>query len=250
MNTMPLCLNIKSTKVDFVIPTRGKVSEVLIRSLSRMSCVGEIIITKERPLSTARKKAVLKASTEWVAMVDDDMILPADWLERVTAEIAPNVGAIATVAVHKNRHVAAYDRVVGNVVQLNKIDTSPHINNVLVRRSLLENYNPPPLFFGEDQYFKKFIESTGHVWKVLPFIGATHLGSSKNYVTIGMAYRRYGHYSAFQLTRRVVARFIFTPFAALITLSLTTFVYLSRLNVQFIAGWAKEFTAEKTENPQ
>jgi glycosyltransferase involved in cell wall biosynthesis len=242
---MPLCSNVNSRKVDFVIPTRNKANKDLLRSLGHMSCVGEIIITKERPLSIARKRAVLRASTEWVAMVDDDMILPKNWLERVVAEIAPNVGAIATVAVHKNKHVAAYERVVGNVVQLNKIDTSPHINNVLVRKRLLANYDPPPLFFGEDHYLKKFIESTGHVWKVLPFMGATHLGSSKNHVTIGIAYRRYGHYSVFQLTRRVVARFIFTPFAALINLSLKTFVYLNRLNVQFIAGWAKEFAAEK-----
>jgi glycosyltransferase involved in cell wall biosynthesis len=242
---MPLCVNAHSGKVDFVIPTRNKANSTLLRNLGRMPCVGEIIITKERPLSIARKKAVLKASTEWVAMVDDDVILPKNWLERVTAEIAPNIGAIATVAVHRNKHAAAYERVVGNLVQLNKIDTSPHINNVLVRKRLLANYNPPPLFFGEDQYLKKYIESTGHIWKVIPFIGATHLGVSKNHVTIGIAYRRYGHYSLFQLTRRIVARFVFTPFATLINSSLKTFVYLNRINVQFIAGWAKEAVTEQ-----
>jgi glycosyltransferase involved in cell wall biosynthesis len=242
---MSLCSNANSAKVDFVIPTRDEANKTLLRSLGHIPRVGEIIITKERPLSIARKRAVLRASTEWVAMIDDDMILPKNWLDRVTAEIAPNIGAVATVAVHKNKHAAAYERVVGSVVQLNKVDTSPHINNVLVRKSLLANYNPPPLFFGEDQHLKKFIESTGHVWKVLPFIGATHLGSSKNYVTIGIAYRRYGHYSFFQLTRRVIARLILTPFAALINLSLKTFVYLNRLNVQFMAGWAKELAAEK-----
>lgn len=242
---MPLCVEATSRKVDFVIPTRNKANITLLRNLSRMPCVGEIIITKERPLSIARKKAVLKARTEWVAMVDDDIILPKNWLERLTAEIAPNIGAIATVAVHRNKHAAAYERVVGNIVQLNKIDTSPHINNVLVRKRLLANYNPPPLFFGEDQYLKKYIESTGHIWKVLPFIGATHLGVSKNHVTIGIAYRRYGHYSLFQLTRRVVARFIFTPFAAFINSSFKTFVYLNSINVQFIAGWAKESVAEQ-----
>jgi glycosyltransferase involved in cell wall biosynthesis len=243
---MPLCSNGASRKVDFVIPTKDKANEFLLRSLSRMPCVGEIIITKERPLSIARKSAVLRANTEWVAMVDADMVLPVNWLERVAAEIAPNVGAIATVAVHKNKHAAAYERVVGTVVRLNKIDTNPHINNIMVRKCLLQNYNPPPLFFGEDQYLKKFIRSTGYVWKVIPFIGVFHLGSSKNYVTVGMAYRRYGHYSAFQLTRRVVARFIFTPFAALINLSLQTFMYLSKLNVQFIAGWLKEYAADKS----
>jgi hypothetical protein len=109
----------------------------------------------------------------------------------------------------------------------------------------MENYNPPKLFFGEDQYFKRYVQKTGYIWKVLPFLGATHLGTSKNYVTIGISYRRYGHFRLFQLIRRVVARFIFTPFAALVNLSFKTFAYLTKLNVEFIAGWAKEFVAEK-----
>jgi hypothetical protein len=43
----------------------------------------------------------------------------------------------------------------------------------------------------------------------------------------------------------MVARFIFTPFAALINLSVKTFWYLSKLNIEFIAGWAKELVTEK-----
>ncbi len=193
----------------------------------------------------ARMNGVLAASTEWVAMVDDDMLLPPNWLELVTAAIAPNVGAIGTVAVHKNRHVAAYERVVGTVYNLSKLDTNPHINNIIVRRKLMENYNPPKLFFGEDQYFKRYVQKTGYVWKVLPLIGATHLGTSKNYVTIGISYRRYGHFGFYKLARRMAARFIFTPFAALSNLSATTFLYLTKLNVEFIAGFAKELITEK-----
>jgi glycosyltransferase involved in cell wall biosynthesis len=241
---MPSCSDVNS-KVDFVIPTRDKPNEALVSTIEQMPCSGHLIITTERPLSTARKKAVLKAKTEWVAMVDDDMLLPQNWLQRVTSKIAPNVGAIATVAVHKNKHVAAYDRMVSTVVKLNKIDTSPHINNLIIRRRLMENYHPPKVFFGEDQHLKRYVEKTGFVWKVLPFLGATHLGLSKNYVTVGMAYRRYGHFTAYQLARRFVARFIFTPFAALSNLSFGTLWYLSRINIEFIAGWAKEYAAKK-----
>ncbi len=230
----------KVDKVDVVIPSLGKVNDALIKSLGRMPGSGEVVVTKERPLSVARKRAVLKAKTEWVAMVDDDMVLPKDWLTRVTAEIVPNVGAVATVALQGNKHVAAYDRVVGNVVKLHKVDTSPHINNVLIRRSLLASYDPPPLFFGEDHHLKRFVEESGYLWKVIPYVGAVHLGSSRNHVTLGIAYRRYGHYSLFQLARRMVARFIFTPYAALSNLSFVTFAYLNRINVEFIAGWAKE----------
>jgi glycosyltransferase involved in cell wall biosynthesis len=236
---MPSCSG-DNKKIDFVVPSRDNPNPTLLRIIERMPCAGQIIITHDRPLSIARKRAVLKAKTEWVAMVDDDMLLPENWLQNVAKAIEPNVGAIGTVAVHKNRHVAAYERIVGTIVKLNKIDTSPHINNIIIRRKLMENYNPPLLFFGEDHYFKRFVQKKGYIWKVLPFLGATHLGSSKNFVIIGIAYRRYGHFGLFKLVRRMVARFIFTPYAALINLSLKTFVYLTKLNVEFIAGWLKE----------
>jgi glycosyltransferase involved in cell wall biosynthesis len=232
-------------KVDFVVPSRDEANPTLLKQIKQMPCAGQIINTHEKPLSTARKHGVLSAETEWVAMVDDDMILPPDGLAKVSAAIEPGVGAIGTVAVHKNKHAAAYERVVGTVYNLSKLDTNPHINNILIRRKLMENYNPPKLFFGEDQYFKRYVLKAGYKWKVLPFLGATHLGTSKNYVTIGISYRRYGHFGFYKLMRRMAARLIFTPFAALSNLSVVTFWYLTKLNVEFLAGFAKEWVLEK-----
>jgi glycosyltransferase involved in cell wall biosynthesis len=241
---MPSCLD-SNMKVDLVVPSRDEANPFLMRILESMPCAGQIINTHEKPLSIARKNGVLQATTEWVAMVDDDMLLPEKWLQLVTKAIEPSVGAIGTVAVHKNKHVAAYERVVGTVYNLSKLDTNPHINNVIIRRRLMENYDPPKLFFGEDQYFKRYVQKTGYIWKVLPFIGATHLGTSKNYVTIGISYRRYGHFGLYKLARRMFARFIFTPYAALSNFSTKTFWYLTKLNVQFLAGFAKELVLEK-----
>jgi glycosyltransferase involved in cell wall biosynthesis len=232
-------------KVDFVVPSRDEANPILLRQIMQMPCAGQIINTHEKPLSVARKHGVLAANTEWVAMVDDDMLLPPDWLQKVTGAIGANVGAIGTVAVHKNKHAAAYERVVGTVYNLSELDTNPHINNIIIRRQLMENYNPPKLFFGEDQYFKRYVLRTGYKWRVLPFLGATHLGTSKNYVTIGISYRRYGHFGVYKLARRMVARFVFTPFAALINLSVVTFWYLTKLNVEFLAGFVKELILEK-----
>lgn len=232
-------------KVDFVVPSRDEANPTLLHQIEQMPCAGQIINTHEKPLSVARKHGVLAADTEWVAMVDDDMLLPSDWLKKVSKAIEPNVGAIGTVAVHKNRHAAAYERVVGTVYNLSKLDTNPHINNIIIRRQLMQNYNPPKLFFGEDQYFKRYVLKAGYKWKVLPFLGATHLGTSKNYVTIGISYRRYGHFGFYKLMRRMAARFIFTPFAALSNLSVVTFWYLTKLNVEFLAGFAKEWILEK-----
>jgi len=232
-------------KVDFVVPSRDEANPTLMHQLKHMPCAGQIINIHEKPLSIARKKGVLQAKTEWVAMVDDDMLLPDNWLQLVSKAIEPNVGAIGTVAVHKNKHVAAYERVVGTVYNLSKLDTNPHINNIIVRRNLMENYNPPKLFFGEDQYFKRYVQKTGYAWKVLPFLGATHLGTSKNYVVIGISYRRFGHFGLYKLARRMLARFIFTPFAALSNLSVKIFLYLTKLNVEFLAGFSKELLVEK-----
>ena len=198
---MPSCSD-ENIKVDFVVPSRDKANPTLIRQLQHMPCAGEIFNTHEKPLSIARKNGVLLAKTEWVAMVDDDMLLPHNWLQLVTKAITPKIGAIGTVAVHKNKHVAAYERVVGTVYNLSKLDTNPHINNIIIRRKLMENYNPPKLFFGEDQYFKRYVQKTGYIWKVLPFLGATHLGTSKNYVTIGISYRRYGHFGLYKLAQK------------------------------------------------
>ncbi len=240
---MPACPD--NFKVDFVVPSRDEANPLLLRQIRDMPCAGKIINTHEKPLSTARKHGVLQADTEWVAMVDDDMLLPPDWLRKVTAAITPDIGAVGTVAVHKNKHAAAYERVVGTVYNLSKLDTNPHINNILIRRKLMENYNPPKLFFGEDQVFKRYVQKTGYKWKVLPFIGATHLGTSKNYVTIGVSYRRYGHFGVYKLARRIAARWLFTPYAALSTLNIVTFWYLTKLNVEFLAGFAKELVREK-----
>lgn len=241
---MPSCAS-TNLRVDFVVPSRDEPNPTLLRQIEKMPCAGQIINTHEKPLSVARKHGVLTANTEWVAMVDDDMLLPSDWLEKVTSAIEPGIGAIGTVAVHKNRHAAAYERVVGTVYNLSKLDTNPHINNIIILRKLMENYNPPKLFFGEDQYFKRYVLKSGYRWKVLPFLGATHLGTSKDYVTIGTSYRRYGHFGFYKLARRMAARLLLTPFAALSNFSIVTFWYLTKLNVQFLAGFAKEYIVEK-----
>jgi hypothetical protein len=76
---MPTCAE-ENIKVDFVIPTREKPNDTLLHIIEHMPCAGQIIIATEQPLSTKRKNAVLRAKTEWVAMIDDDMLLPDNWL--------------------------------------------------------------------------------------------------------------------------------------------------------------------------
>lgn len=229
-----------SEKVDVVIPTRRNVNSTLLHTLNKANWVGNIYITREKPLSIARKNAVLKASTDWVAMFDDDVIIPVDWYWKVVRHVSEGVGAVATVAQQWDRDYAVYERIVDVVYGLRRVETSPHINNVLIRRSLMENYDPPMLFLGEDQFLKRYLESCNFKWLVLDSIGVVHLGTAKNKVDVGIAYRRYAHYSLYQLARRIFARMIIAPFAAIANLSLKTLIKLSADNVQFISGWLKE----------
>lgn len=228
-------------KVDIVIPTRGHVNKYLLKSLKSAEWAANIYITCEKPLSIARKNAVLKASTDWVAMFDDDVVIPPHWYCEVSKHIRSDVGAIATVARQCDRDFDAYERIVNIVYKLHRIDTSPHINNVLIRRELLKSYNPPRLFLGEDQFLRRHVEACNFKWLVIGYIGVIHLGTVKNKVDVGVAYKRYAHYSFYQLLRRTFSRFILAPFAAFVNLSYKTLLRLYADTVQFASGWLKEY---------
>ncbi|MEM0254379.1 MAG: glycosyltransferase [Candidatus Bathyarchaeia archaeon] len=228
-------------KVDVVIPTRGHVNKYLLKVLKSVDWVANIYITRERPLSVARKNAVLKASTEWVAMFDDDVIVPPYWYYEVSKYIRRDVGAIATVARQCDKDFDTYERIIDIVYGLHRVDTSPHINNVLIRRELMKSYDPPNLFLGEDQFLRKHVEACNFKWLVLKHIGVVHLGAVKSKIDVGIAYKRYAHYSIYQLIRRAFSRFLLAPFAAFANLSGRTLLRLYVDNVHFISGWMKEY---------
>lgn len=228
-------------KVDVVIPAkfRERINPQLLQVLENSHFVNNLIITTERPLSLARKHACLKAETEWVAMFDDDMIIPPNWFKEVFKHIDKITGAISTVEEDANIHLRAYQKVVNIVFPLRKVDTAPHVNNVLIRKELLKNYNPPPLFLSEDFFLRRHVEGQGYKWKVIGSIGVVHTGEPKNNAQIAIAYKRYKHYNFYQLVRRFVAHLLLAPFAVLLTQRFATLIELWRDNVEFLAGWLK-----------
>jgi len=231
-----------SLKVDVVIPTRNK-SDIrldLLEMLQANPQVGNVIITTEKPLSVARKNACLHAETEWVAMFDDDMKIPSCWFGFVTNQVGENVGAVSTVADCLNPSLSAYQTVVNMVYPLESLDTTCYVNNVLIRRSLMETYDPPKLFLSEDFFLKRHIKQMGYMWKTLPKIGVIHTRFREPSQNISMAYRRFRHYSFYHLTRRFLARLILAPYTALITKRLETLVKLWKTNIMFFAGYLKE----------
>jgi len=229
-------------KIDIVIPARNKqnIRPELLQVIKNEPRAGRLIITEEKPLSVARKNACLRAETEWVAMFDDDMIIPPEWFDLVVEHVGGNVGAISTVADSIDRDFRAYQTVVNQVFPLESMDTVPHINNILIRRKLMESYNPPRLFLSEDWFMKRHVEKAGYVWKTIGRIGVINTGSEKSAVGVGIAYNRFGHYSVYQLTRRFVARLFLSPFAMVLTRRLKTLRNLWHKDVEFFAGWLKE----------
>jgi len=232
----------RTRKVDVVVPAKtvGDVNRELLQILKSADWVSDLHVAVEKPLSLARRDAVLACKTEWVAMIDADVTIPKQWFHMLEPYLAENVGAVATVSMDNDADVSAYALVVKTITPLENVETSPYINNVLVRRSVMEGYNPPKLFHGEDLMLKRHVVSQGLKWIVIGDVGARHHGKVSNKVESGAAYRRYGHYSMFQLARRFVARLILSPYAALARRSVTTFWFLTRDNVQFFAGYFKE----------
>jgi hypothetical protein len=228
-------------KVDVVIPSRtGTVRQELLTTLRTAKWTNNITITQQYPVSEARRQAVANATTEWVAMIDDDMTVPDDWIEPFEASLKPIIGAVSSVAYQTSKPELAYTRVVKCFRGLDKIDTVPYTNNMLIRRELMGNgYKAHGSFYGEDQHLRRHVESMGYRWLVLPFHGAVHHGKAHDLLESGVAFSQGKCYSFKQMARRVLARFILIPYAALTSLSFKVLVSLTGDNVKFLAGWLK-----------
>ena len=179
----------------------------------------------------------MRCATEWVAMFDDDVVIPRNWFEHVLKHVESDVGAISTVAEQGNKHAKAYDDVVNKFVKLEKVDTSPHINNILVRRDIFGDYDPPKQFFAEDHYFKEYVKDKGYKWVVIPNIGVKHLGgvTPQHLYHLGREYCY--HYTTYQFIRRFVARMLFIPYASLLSHDVLTLYLLTSQNVLFTSGF-------------
>jgi len=224
-----------------VIPTLTEPNSELMRMLKSANWVNQIIVTKEKPLNVARKNVLMEATTEFVAMFDDDVTVPDSWFSSVKNYMKSNVGAVASIARESDSVFSAYARVVSYFFPLSKISKSPHINNVLVRASLFNDYCPVPFFWGEDEFIMKHIISKGYSWRIIDSVGVVHETSKRSLVTAGVYYGRYNIGSNFVLLRRFFARLVFGSYLGL------SMLRLMRHNVQFFAGFFKEKIKKRSD---
>jgi len=191
-------------------------------------------------ITQARFEGCQKASTEWVAMFDDDILVPPNWLQSVLNQVDSTSGAVTTVYRQTDASFDAYYEVVSSFYQVHNLDSDPRIGNVLIKRNLMLSFQPTLVFTGEDQHLRKHIENTGYFWKTLPYIGVIHMRRATINVDTGIYYKRYHYYSHFQLLRRLSARFLLGSFTPLVSHRLFTPFSLWKDDVKFVSGWLKE----------
>jgi glycosyltransferase involved in cell wall biosynthesis len=229
-------------KIDVIIPTRNRkdIEEGLLEAINKEPQFNQVIIINIKPLSKARLEGCKKSSTEWVAMFDDDNLIPPNWLQSVLKVVDSTTGAVSTVSRQNDVNLDAYYNVVSSFYRVNNLDSDPRIGNVLVKRDLMLGFQPTAVFTGEDQHLRKHIENCGYTWKTLPYMGVIHMRRTTINVETGIYYKRYKYYSSFQLLRRLGARFILGSFTPLVSHRLVTPLNLWKDDVKFLSGWLKE----------
>lgn len=226
--------------VDVLIPTKdkAKVRPKLLETLSRANWVNRLVFETSKPLSTARVIGARKCSTEWIAMFDDDVEIPEHWFDVVSKYIKPGVVAISTPSIDVNNiHMMAYKMVTDKIKPLHTRDT-PFIDNTLIRRDVLLEYNPPPLFYGEDELLYRFAKKRGK-WIHPPYCGVKHFLVTKNHIKAASIMQQLGFYPRYRFLRGRLAYFVIPVLAVGYSHTLSTIAFFWRINIKLIAGFIK-----------
>lgn len=232
-------------KFDVVIPTKdpSRVRPALVKVLESDPMVNNIIYETSKPLSTARKIGAMACSTEWIAMFDDDVEIPPWWFQMVSKPTrATDVVAISTVFHDDNIHLFSYEQIANKIKPLHERDT-PFICNLLIRRSVFDDYNPPRLFYGEDELLYRHAKKKGR-WLHLPYIGVKHFYTKKNIVQAGATMERLGFYPRYRFLRGIASRFALPIPALAYSRTISTVKFFWQLNVEQIAGALKGVLAK------
>jgi glycosyltransferase involved in cell wall biosynthesis len=227
-------------KVDVLILTKdpNKIRPKLLEVIKKASWVNNIIIETSRPLSKARVNGARKCSTEWIAMFDDDVEIPENWFDIVSKYIKPGVVAISTPSIDIcNIHITAYRIVSEKIRPLNLRDV-PFINNTLIRKDVLINYNPSLLFYGEDILLYNYVKKKGK-WIHPPYCGVKHFMVIKDPIEVAYAMWHYGIYSLYGFIKYCLAHFIIPILAVGYSHTFKTIIFFWRINIKFIVGLIK-----------
>ncbi len=229
--------------IDVLIPTKNpeKIRPNLLSALNEAPWVHSIIIETSKPLSTARVEGAKKCSTEWIAMFDDDIDLPKNWLGAVIPWpiIQSDVLAVSTPSrdAQPQPHILAYQRVTSAIKPVESRDT-PFVDNTFILRSALLDYHPPRVFYSEDELLYRYIKSKGR-WIHPPYCGVRHFYIQKDNVRAAEVMEQLGFYPFFRFLRGRLSYFILPFLAVAYSHTWKTVPFFWKWNVQLIAGWLK-----------
>lgn len=228
-------------RVDVLIPTKdpSKIRPSLLNTLNSASWVNNIIIETSRPLSTARVNGAKKCSTEWIAMFDDDVEIPEIWFDYVSKYTnKKNVLAISTPSIDVNNiHFISYKKITDHIKPLELRDT-PFIDNTLIKREVILNYNPPPVFYSEDELLYRHVKKHGK-WIHPPYCGVKHYLVTKDFVKAAIVMEQLGFYPLYRFLRGRFAYFFISILAIGYSHTYRTAIFFWKANIKIIAGFLK-----------
>jgi len=225
-------------KVDVVIPvkTKDSIKNEFLERIRKEIPVNKLIIIEGGALSTARKKAYEKVSTEWFVFLDDDVLIGKGWWKTMISHIDDETGAIGGMIDQVHPYLGPYTETVWMLRDPSKLG-NPGINNCLMRKECLKDYNPPEIFWGEDHILFKHVTKKWK-WKKVR-VNGYHFISIKNMVKLGYIYNKLELYPK----RWVLRRFFQIPLLSLIvglrTHNLKTAFWLANYHIDFLVGWMK-----------
>ncbi len=142
---------------------------------------GCTILGDTSSLGSARMKGVSNSSADWIAFVDDDILLPPGFREKVGRFMAGDIGAVqcGAVSVHEPYRTIHLEELGGRMGVGDHYDLTPgergFTNATLIRRELLAGLDLSDVDTWEDWVITQKVLSTGHRWIVVrPFVDHIH----------------------------------------------------------------------------
>ncbi|WP_226013159.1 glycosyltransferase family 2 protein [Halomicrobium salinisoli] len=124
------------------------------------------VVSESAPLPVARRRAIDLVETEWFWFLDDDVRVRADYVERLLDAVAPAVGAVQGRKASRTEHPSDW---------LHQRSRRGGTHATLVRREAVADVEiPEDVAVLEDEYLRRWIESSGYAWFFHPHARFVH----------------------------------------------------------------------------
>lgn len=153
--------------------SRDDTTRIVSRLAAQNRCIRLIELGENRGRGFARHSGIVAARGDLIAMVDADIVLPADWLVR-TREALANHDAVGGIAVPDGDVAYVYKRF-GLVPRVVHATTTVTGNNGLYRRKVFDIVNfDPSLREGEDSALNHAMDYEGLAFVTIPDLLVRH----------------------------------------------------------------------------